>query len=111
VNTLIARHRVGITANGSSQASMDGILWGTGTWANKNDTAGAGSFQPGKYIFWGDPGFVNPSLLDYHILSTSAVIDKGIVVPGISDDGDGQARPNPDTGIPDIGADEYYPAP
>ncbi len=42
---------------------------------------------------------------DYHVTAASAALEKARLV-GISPDIDGQVRPN---GLPDIGADEYYP--
>ena len=55
----------------------------------------------------GDPVFVNSSASDYHLTQSSAAIDKAVET-GVMTDLDGQPRPNPVTGIPDLGADEFY---
>ncbi len=52
----------------------------------------------------GDPKFVNPAALDYHIQSDSAAINQGTNV-GVTVDIDGQPRPW--AGGFDIGADEF----
>jgi hypothetical protein len=61
----------------------------------------------------------DPSLYDYHIGAGSPAIDAGAVSLPIgsgwptllNEDFDGEQRPNPDTNLPDIGADETYVAP
>jgi hypothetical protein len=60
------------------------------------------------------PQFVNPTHSDYHLLLGSPCIDTGCIPSGgwpptALKDFDIQVRPNPTTGLPDIGADEYYP--
>jgi PKD repeat protein len=54
---------------------------------------------------WGNPGFINPTLLDYHIGLNSMALDHAISSSLLTDI-DGQKRPS---GIaPDLGADEYF---
>lgn len=55
-----------------------------------------------------DPLFLSVSS-DLHLAGASPNIDAGTTVAGISDDIDGQVRPN--GASVDIGADEFYPAP
>lgn len=59
-----------------------------------------------------DPGFFDSAANNYHLKSTSVLIDAGVSVPDTSDDVDGEARPaaGPSTtSVPnfDIGYDEY----
>jgi len=46
--------------------------------------------------------------IDWHLTACSCCIDAGTNTGAPLDDFDGQTRPNPDTNIVDIGADEYY---
>lgn len=50
-----------------------------------------------------NPQFVNIANKDFHLLSNSPAIDKGLAFPGRTKDADG----NPIVGAPDIGAYEY----
>ncbi len=65
----------------------------------------------GGYIGTGnidsDPLFVSGQ--DFHITTDSPCKDAGTAISGLDIDFDYEARPNPDTGIFDIGADEFYP--
>ena len=84
-------------------ANLDGIFWGTGSWANDLNSNGP-SVNTGAHIYQGDPGFFDPVENDYHIVSDSAVIDLGIDT-WISTDMDREPRA---VGESDIGADEYF---
>jgi hypothetical protein len=55
-----------------------------------------------------DPLYFSPTS-DLHIQSTSPNVDMATPIMGITDDIDSQIRPN--GAAPDIGADEFYPAP
>jgi hypothetical protein len=50
---------------------------------------------------------VAPAAWDYHLTAASAAIDRGVDA-GVTTDIDGQPRPNPETGIPDLGVDEFW---
>lgn len=102
-NAIVASHTIGITVSAGSTASLEATLWGTGLWTNGTDWGGAGTLFTGTVNLWGDPGFVAPSVGDYHIGPTSAAVNRGIPA-GIDDDVDGELRP--DWCFYDIGADE-----
>jgi hypothetical protein len=54
--------------------------------------------------------FVNPDSGDFHLQgSAAAAIDRGISVPAVSDDWDGESRAT--SGAVDVGADEYITTP
>jgi hypothetical protein len=87
-----------------------GALLGSGAWANGLDYQAASGITV-AHILTGEPGFVDPTLGDdYHLAEGSAAIDQGLPTP-LTTDLDGQPRPNPDTGLPDLGADEFWPRP
>lgn len=101
-NTIIAGHtRVGITASLQTSAWYDSLLW----YANGLNSGGPGTITPHN-DYSGDPAFTAPLSGDYHIASSSAALDRGIVTAVVVDI-DGQPRPN--GAAPDLGADEYYP--
>jgi hypothetical protein len=56
----------------------------------------------------GDPAFKDVSKSDYHLTSASAAFDKGYPTM-INLDLENKVRPNASTGIPDLGAYEFYP--
>jgi len=104
-NTLIVSHTVGIYVHFDASASLEATLWGTSTWANTADLAGAGMIITGTTNIWGDPDFVDYLVGDYHIGANSDAIDAGIDA-GVTNDFDFYPRPYQ---TPDIGADEYWP--
>ncbi len=106
-NTILVSHTTGIQINSGSTARLESTLWGSGAWANGSDWGGAGTIITGTHNYWGDPAFVDPASGDYHIGATSTAIDKGGDVD-VDTDIDNQPRPNPGTGLPDLGADEYW---
>ena len=103
-NTILAGQTVGISVQTGNTATLEATLWGSGTWANGTDWAGAGTIFTGTTNIRGDPAFVDPDAGDYHIGQGSAAIDQGVNA-GVTSDMDGQARPL-GAGY-DIGADEY----
>jgi len=105
-NTILASHTVGITATTGSTINLDATLWGQGSWANGMDFGGTGLVTHHQDYF-AEPGFADPSLGDYHLGPLSAGIDRGVPT-SLTTDLDDQPRPNPDTGIPDLGADEFW---
>ncbi len=102
-NTILMSHTVGITVPANSTAALDGMLWGSGVWANGRDWAGAGTITTGTVNIWDEPGFVDPAVGDYHIGAGSPAADAGLA-SDISTDLDGDPRPAGTA--PDIGADE-----
>ena len=103
-NTIVVAHSVGITVAASSTARLESTLWGSGIWGNVIDWGGIGAIFTGTDNLWGDPAFINPAGMDYHLTSSSAAIDSGISA-GVQDDIDGDSRPAR-VGY-DIGADEF----
>jgi hypothetical protein len=103
-NTILVSHTVGISTTSDSTALIESILWGSGAWANGTNWVGGATVS---HEYTGAPAFVNPDSDDYHIGPTSEAIDKGVKA-GVTSDIDDQPRPNPDTGLPDLGADEYW---
>jgi uncharacterized repeat protein (TIGR01451 family) len=100
-NTILANHPVGIYVDSGSTATLESMLWhgdttnwsGGGTINHSNDHSG-------------DPAFVNPAGMDYHIGPSSAARDEGVDA-GVTEDIDGDLRID---GHPDIGADELTAA-
>jgi hypothetical protein len=105
-NTILVSHTVGITATTGSTITLDATLWGQGLWANDMDLGGTGLITHNQ-DYSVQPGFADPYLGDYHLSPLSAAIDQGVPA-SVTSDLDNQARPNPDTGIPDLGADEFW---
>jgi hypothetical protein len=106
-NTILVSHTVGISITEEAVAELGATLWGSGTWANGRDWDGGGTIITGTQNYWADPHFVDPGAIDYHIGPASAAIDRGMDA-GLADDVDNQPRPNPDSGLPDLGADELW---
>ena len=105
-NTILVSHTVGITSTAGT-IHLDSTLWGSGAWANLTDIGGSGSYIHVNDRS-GDPAFVDPANGDYHLLPSSPAIDRGVPAE-VAVDVDNQPRPNPSTGLPDLGADEYWP--
>lgn len=104
-NTILVSQTVGITST-TGIIHLDSTLWGSGDWANLTDMGGSGTFTH-THDWSGDPAFVDPTNNDYHILPSSAAIDRGLPT-SVDNDVDNQPRPNPSTSLPDLGADEYW---
>jgi len=96
VNTIVARHILGLAATAGGSISATRTLF----WGNTGDGV------RGATALDGDPTFVAPAMGDYHIQASSAARDAGIAA-GIAADLDGTLR----DAAPDIGADEYPAAP
>ena len=103
-NTILVSHDVGLYAAAGTTATLNGALWGSGTWGNLIDYDGPGTILTGTINIWGDPAFVVPDAGDYHIRSGSAAIDAGMNA-GVIKDIDGESRPF-GRGH-DLGADEF----
>jgi hypothetical protein len=106
-NTILVSHSVGITVASGSSAYLDSTLWGAGAWANGTNWAGDGTITHQR-DYTGPPDFARPELGNYHLRAASAAVDTAVDA-GVADDLDGDPRPNPDTNLPDLGADEYWP--
>jgi hypothetical protein len=101
-NTIAVSHTTAI-ASRSGDFYMTGTLWGSGAWANQDNTLGVVISTTNVYA---EPGFVAPSAGDYHLAPGSAAIDTG-VASGAGRDIDGEPRPM-GAGY-DLGADEFMP--
>lgn len=100
-NTILVGHTVGVEVAAGSTAEFNATLWG-----NTTESAGSGTITQARDRT-GDPDFVDPSAGDYHIKTTSAAFDAGVLTTSAVDiDGDARATdhrlPNP----PDLGFDE-----
>jgi hypothetical protein len=102
LNSIVAGQDTGIYVH-SGAANIDGILWGDGPWDNGADWNTAPSTAN---ELWGDPRFVPTDGEGYHIDKTSEARDAATDI-GVTVDMDQQVRPYADTGIPDLGADEW----
>jgi hypothetical protein len=103
-NTLLVGWDQGIYASGVTTVGLEATLWGSGVWANGADWAGGTPVSTGTVNVWGDPGFVDAAVGDYHLGPRSAAIDAGVDA-GVPTDIDGDQRPRGCAA--DIGADEY----
>jgi parallel beta-helix repeat protein len=100
-NVILVYHTVGITVTGGNTATLDGVLWFGNTGGNYG---GSGAISV-THAITGSPAFAADG---YHITLASAALDNG-VTSGVSDDIDGDARPQ-GAGY-DLGADEIPPPP
>jgi uncharacterized repeat protein (TIGR01451 family) len=98
-NTILVSHTVGVYAEDSGTALLEGTLWG-----NTIDWGGPGTIVTGTTNVWGAPAFLDPDAGDYHVGLGSAAIDAGGDA-GLDHDLDGQPRPI--GRAPDLGADEF----
>ncbi len=98
-DTILVSHTVGVYAEDTSTALLEGTLWG-----NATEWGGPGTVVTGTVNAWGTPAFVDPDGGDYHLGLGSAAVDAGIDA-GLDHDLDGQPRPI--GAAPDLGADEY----
>ncbi|HNT55127.1 MAG TPA: hypothetical protein PKG95_10475, partial [Anaerolineaceae bacterium] len=104
-NNIISGHNLGVFAMENGTVTMDGTLWHQ----NTVDTGGAGSITHTNDLT-GDPRYADASNFNYHLTAGSAARDAALA-SSIGSDLDGQTRPNPDTSLPDLGADEFYVTP
>ena len=104
-NSIVSSNTVGVR-NEKSKVWLESTLWGTGTWRNGANTSGSGT-STRNHDYDGDPPYVDGFKGDYHLAAGSPAIDKGLST-GVMTDFDNQPRPIPNTGIPDLGANEYW---
>jgi len=76
-----------------------------GFWMNGTDFSVDSGTPTGTHNVFADPLFVNPAADNYHLRSTSPMIDVGIAVGAPAEDYDGDLRPQ-GAGF-DVGADEF----
>jgi len=106
-NTILVSHTLGVTVAQGASIVLEATLWGQGVWANQRDWGGSGTIITGTHNHWDEPGFVDPEGLDYHLDAASLAVDQGVNTALVTDV-DNQPRPEPGTGVPDLGADEYW---
>ncbi len=104
INTIIVSHTTGISVTAGSSLDMDGMLWGSGEWANGQNWQAEGSITTGTVSLHGDPRFLDAESGNYHIVAGSPAINAGVEVNVLSDF-DGDRRPIGRAA--DIGADEF----
>jgi len=101
-NTIVVNQAIGVAADDGCTVTMAVTLWGSGPWKNGTDATG---LVVSTTNLSGDPAFVDPASLDYHIGPTSSAINAGVDA-GVDSDIDGDPRPG--NGSFDMGADEYW---
>jgi parallel beta-helix repeat protein/predicted outer membrane repeat protein len=103
-NTILVSHAVGVYVEPDNAAILTATLWGEDEWSNGVDWAGGGTILTGTINVGGDPSFVHPDNMDYHLGAGSAAIDQAVSTT-VNVDIDGDTRPvGP---LADLGADEY----
>jgi len=102
-NSVITGNATGVHVH-SGSATLDHTLWGDGPWANTVDWSGGSVTTTSET--WSAPGFVSATGDDYHLAAWSPARDAAADA-GVATDMEGDPRPHPDTGIPDLGADEH----
>jgi hypothetical protein len=102
-NTILVSHSVGVYVETGNTITLTATLWGEDEWSNGMDWDGGGTILTGTLNVRGDPLFVDPEDMDYHIGLGSAAINQ--TSSTINTDMDGDSRPvGP---LADLGADEY----
>ncbi len=100
-NAIVARHVVGVEASADTTVTLQATLWGSGMWANGQNTVGS---LASTQAITGDPAFQDPAAHDYRLTSGSAAVDAGIATDVAFDF---EGTPRPIGAAPDIGADEF----
>jgi uncharacterized repeat protein (TIGR01451 family) len=97
-NVIVSGYETAIRTFGvTDTVTIDGVLWHDVT----TNTAGLGITVANEWE--GNPAFLDPANHDYHLLPSSAALDRGVAT-AVAVDIDGEARPQGDG--PDLGADE-----
>jgi len=110
-NTIVANHAVGIqNVNVTGRGTARYMLFFGNT--DNHPSPGTTAFPDMTGWVAGDPDplFIDPPNDNYHIGFNSPAIDAGIDA-GVTDDIDGDLRPDPDSSGFDIGADDYITKP
>lgn len=102
-NTIIVGHEVGLFVSTGNTVTTEGMLWGSATTGNILDWSGSGNILTGTKNIRLAPQFAG--LNNYHLRLDSPAVDAAIPT-GNPIDVDGNRRPYPGGGSPDIGADE-----
>ncbi len=105
MNTIVASYTTGIRQITGTVTYNSSLFFGNGSDVLCDWTCSGGSSN----VYGSDPRFVNPLAGDYHLLAGSPAIDAGADL-GVTTDLDGLPRPDPGTGVPDIGAYEFHSA-
>ncbi len=121
-NTIFGSGRYGIYAGGNARVK-DTVVYnsaandvfvaaaasvtGNNNWFKDSGRGGTGAYIDAGGTTWSgaDPAFVNSSSGDFHLLSSSALIDAGSSITGFTSDFAGTTRPQ--GSAPDIGAYEF----
>jgi parallel beta-helix repeat protein len=98
-NTALTNHARGISVTAGSDLTLNGILW----FSTPITVSPAGASVTVQNQVQGNPAFGADG---YHVTAGSAALNRGVPA-GVRVDIDGQPRT---FGIPDLGADEYWPA-
>ncbi len=106
-NSIVAGQHTGIFVDEGASVTMESTLWGADAWANTQDYVSNGALITGTHNLHADPLFFDPAAMDFHLTDSSPAVDAGVET-GLVVDIDNQIRPNPSTGLPDIGADEVW---
>lgn len=104
-NTIVASYTTGIRQVTGTVTYNSSLFFGNGNDVLCDWTCAGGSSN----VYGSDPRFVNPLAGDYHLVDGSGAVDAGTDL-GITTDLDGLPRPDPSTGVPDIGAYEFHSA-
>lgn len=99
-NNIIANYQIGFATNPTINNSANAL---NSLFSNVSKPY-SGTIMSGGSLS-GTAAFVNPAGLDYHLSANSSAIDKGIPIPGLLDDFEGDIRPQ-GAGF-DIGYDEF----
>jgi hypothetical protein len=101
-NAIVAGQETGVYVL-SGSGVIDRVLWGDDVWSNTTDWTGSVVVSNET---WSDPKLFSTGGEGYHIRESSPARDAGVDL-GVLLDMDGEVRPSPDTGVPDLGADEW----
>ena len=115
-NNILIRHNTFVGEDVISECPGSNTRWESNIFSRLNGCVKVGTMDynvvpsGGKCgahdLVTGDPGFVNPAALDFHLLPTSPARGRGNPSGGLPIDIDRESRPVPAGSAPDAGADE-----